>query len=227
MLWETNVYAEFAYFFKAPDGRLMAYKTVLLPERECYVEHYGVEPKHTHNLVYVEQIDPGCLKDGRAAYWSCETCGCCFADEGETLLAQKTIPAKGHTEVIDEAKAATCTEAGLTEGKHCDLCDIILLAQNEIPATGHAFGDWSVTKEATAEAEGEESRACAECGATETRTIAKLPAVDDPVVDDPVVDNPADDKPAEKNNTTLIIVVAAVAAAGIAAVVVLILKKKK
>ena len=95
--------------------------------------------------------------------------------------------------------------------------------QRTIPALDtHQFGSWSVTKEATAEAEGEESRACAGCGATETRTIAKLPVTDDPVVDDP-----ADDKPAEKNNTTLIIVVAAVAAAGIAVAAVLILKKKK
>ena len=42
-----------------------------------------------------------------------------------------------HTEVIDEAKAATCTETGLTEGTHCAVCGEVLTAQQIIPAKGH------------------------------------------------------------------------------------------
>ena len=42
--------------------------------------------------------------------------------------------------MIDEAVAATCTEAGKTEGKHCGTCRAILVAQTDVPATGHKWG---------------------------------------------------------------------------------------
>ena len=42
-----------------------------------------------------------------------------------------------HTEEIDEGVAATCTESGLTEGKHCSECNEVIVAQEVIPALGH------------------------------------------------------------------------------------------
>ncbi|MBR3956079.1 MAG: InlB B-repeat-containing protein [Clostridia bacterium] len=42
-----------------------------------------------------------------------------------------------HTVVTDAAVAATCTTPGKTEGSHCSVCNIVLVAQTEIPALGH------------------------------------------------------------------------------------------
>ena len=45
----------------------------------------------------------------------------------------------GHTEAIDPAVAATCTQPGLTQGKHCWVCDEIIVAQQLVPALGHNY----------------------------------------------------------------------------------------
>ena len=68
------------------------------------------------------------------------TCSECFNTESEK------IPKIAHTEVIDAAVAATCTTKGLTEGKHCSVCNTITVARTEVAATGHT----EVTDEAIA-----------------------------------------------------------------------------
>ena len=46
-----------------------------------------------------------------------------------------------HKAVVDAAVAPSCTAAGKSEGKHCSVCNTVLVAQTEIAALGHSYGE--------------------------------------------------------------------------------------
>ena len=74
------------------------------------------------------------------------------------------IPALGHTEVIDAAEPATCTETGLTEGKHCSRCGETITEQKVIAALGH-IEVVDEAKEPTCTETGlTEGKHCSRCG---------------------------------------------------------------
>lgn len=102
-----------------------------------------------------------CTEDGQLSY----TCTYCHTTKNET------IPAVGHTEIIDEAVPATCTQTGLTEGKHCSVCGEVILAQTETPALGHNWNNGTITTPATCTENGVMTYTCNNCGETRTAVI--------------------------------------------------------
>ena len=91
----------------------------------------------THQLVqntgYTEiPITPAKLKNADGSYT--ETAGITKAG---TFKYANGVWTCQHIEEIDAAVAATCTETGLTEGKHCSVCSEVLVAQEVVAALGH------------------------------------------------------------------------------------------
>lgn len=70
---------------------------------------------------------------------------------------------------IDEEP--TCTEDGF-KSFHCEICDEINQSEIEVlPAIGHNYSDWEVTKKETCTVDGSEEKVCANCGDVVTRVI--------------------------------------------------------
>ena len=68
-----------------------------------------------------------CSKKG-AKQRECATCG--HKETGD-------IATVAHKEVKDAAVSATCTTAGKTEGKHCSVCNKVIVKQETVKALGH------------------------------------------------------------------------------------------
>ena len=79
---------------------------------------------------------PTCLGYG----YTTNTCKHC----DYSYISAITAPT-GHTVAVDKAVAPTCTETGLTEGKHCSVCSEILVKQETVPAKGHTFQNGKCT----------------------------------------------------------------------------------
>ena len=119
-------------------------------------------PELGHEHKYTAAVTAAtCTKDGFTTY----TCTC-----GNTYTAD-IVAAPGHTEVVDKAVEASCENTGLTEGKHCSVCNEVLIKQENVPALGHTWDEGVVTKEPAKDEPGIRTYTCKTCRKTRTEEI--------------------------------------------------------
>ena len=139
--------------------------------------------EHTYEIVeYIPGYEPTCTEGGKA-YHRCDCAENVYETDAKGSAIVYDVAPLGHTEVIDEAVAPTCTATGLTEGKHCSVCSAVLVSQQVVDALGHThteMGNWTNnTPEGGvySEAKFTCSDICTVCGETiaiETHELAEI-----------------------------------------------------
>ena len=108
---------------------------------------------HYHKYSAHTQL-PTCTTPGVTVF-TCSVCGDEFSIETEEAL--------GHSEVTDLGVDPTCLEDGLSEGKHCSVCNEVIVAQEVLPKTGHTASEWIEDIAPTYAEDGHRYMACTTC----------------------------------------------------------------
>jgi len=118
--------------------------------------------KHVHSYNKRITKNSTCTNSGIVTY----SCSCGNSHTEST-------PALGHNYnsyyTIDTP--ATCTKTG-SKSYHCSRCSATTGMKN-IPKSGHTYGVWTITKQATSTENGIKIRQCQNCGELQTELIAK------------------------------------------------------
>jgi glucan-binding repeat-containing protein len=152
------------YYFKS-NGVMLCNTTMTVGYDKYYFDKDGVlyKTECTHKLATIPAVAPTCTKTGLTEGKRCTICN-------KIITAQKIVPAKGHTVVIDKAVEPTCTTTGLTEGSHCSVCGATIVKQNTISAKGHTLKE-TILEQPTCTEEGEKYVECENCEYSDTLPI--------------------------------------------------------
>ena len=120
---------------------------------------------HDYAVDFTEDKPATCTENGSKS----RHCSRCDAKTDVTA-----IPATGHTPVIDAAVAPTCTQTGLTEGKHCPVCNTVLVKQTIVEKLPHRWDEGLETKAPTCTEAGVKTFTCSQCHNTKTEPISAL-----------------------------------------------------
>ena len=120
---------------------------------------------HDYAVDFTEDKPATCTENGSKS----RHCSRCDAKTDVTV-----IPATGHQEVTDAAVAPTCTQTGLTEGKHCSVCNTVLVKQTIVEKLPHSWDEGVETKAPTCTEAGVKTFTCSQCHNTKTEPISAL-----------------------------------------------------
>jgi len=140
----------------------------------CGETETRLTPRLSHVMRHIDRREPTCTEPGSVEFYYCSACersyldpnGACVLTEDEIVIA-----ALGHAMEHFEAKEATCTEYGWDAYDVCGRCGES--TYHRIEPSGHAYGEWSITREATCTDDGAKSRTCGKCDHIESAVIEK------------------------------------------------------
>ncbi len=107
-----------------------AYETCTRCDYTTYVEISAPGHNYSEQKTEEKYLNSEASCTNKATYFKSCKCG----EKGTTTFEYGELG--GHTEVIDEEVPATFGKTGLTQGKHCQICEVVLVEQVVIPALG-------------------------------------------------------------------------------------------
>ena len=174
------------------------------------------ELDHTHDMVRTEAKPATHEEDGNIEYYTCSKCGKKYNNEAGTReLTDEEI-------IIEAAGHSYSTEWKSDADSHWHECT----CGERIDQVAHAFGDWTVTKEATATADGSRERKCSVCGYLQSEKISATGGTTDDTESGGTDSSGDSDTPQTGDNTNAFLWLALMAAGGCGLIVTMFARKR-
>ena len=129
--------------------------------RVCdWEEERNYEEPTEHDYELTKTVEVSCEENGYEEY-TCKKC--------DSIKLENEQEATGHDfQPAGDPVEGSCTEDGYTLYE-CKNAGCEERKEDVIPAPGHDFGDWQITREPKSGVPGEQTRECVECGEKQTR----------------------------------------------------------